>query len=78
MICEIPTSPKIVGDSETTQVGEGNLLTKDELTSKERVTDASSHKKIGLQIAASKKLRQAEKIIIGLCKGIFLAISTGK
>ena len=70
--------PKLWEIAQQLKLAKGKLLTKDELTSKERVTDATSDKKIRLQIAASKKLRQAEKIIKGVGEGIFPAISTGK
>jgi hypothetical protein len=70
--------PKLWEIAQQLKLAKDNLLTKDELASKARETDAISDKKIRLQIAASKKLHQAEKIFDGVGRGKFPAISTGK
>ena len=52
----------------------GTKLSKEELTSKG--TTGATHKKSVLSVAASKKIALAEKIIEGVGKGVFPAIST--
>jgi hypothetical protein len=70
--------PKLWEIAQQLKLGKGNqLLTKEEIAARVK-TPTIKDKKISLQIAASKKIHHAEKIIEGVAGGVFPAISTDK